>query len=166
MPDVSTEVAIATTTLGSAAANIVFSSITGTYADLRLVIVATSGSTDELSIRFNSDTATNYSYTRITGSGTAAGSARVTNANRLDIDGGSAVLNSTPSLRTVDLMSYSGSTFKTALVTTSGDTDGAGGVLRSVGLWRSTSVVTAITIFAAGGTNLAAGTTATLYGIL
>jgi hypothetical protein len=156
---------IATTTLSSAAANITFSSIPATYTDLKLVTVTTTGSTDETSIRLNSDSSNSYSYTRITGTGSAAGSARVTNANRLDIDGGSAVTDSTPGLRIVDIFSYAGSTNKTMLVDTNADRDGAGGLLRSAGLWRNTSAVTSITIFTAGGTNLATGTTATLYGI-
>jgi hypothetical protein len=44
MPDVSTEVAIATTTLGSAASTITFSSISGSYTDLRLVLVGNTAS--------------------------------------------------------------------------------------------------------------------------
>ena len=55
---------IATTTLGSAASSITFSSIPATYTDLRLVLVHTpSASTGNAQMQFNSDTATNYSYT-------------------------------------------------------------------------------------------------------
>jgi hypothetical protein len=56
MPDVSTEVAIATTKLGSAASTITFESIPGTYNDLRLVFTSkTSIGAESGYFRFNSD---------------------------------------------------------------------------------------------------------------
>ena len=68
-------------------------------------------------------------------------------------------------MATVDIFSYAGSTNKTALASFSNDRNGAGGVAANVGLWRSTSAITTIKWYAANSENLAAGTTATLYGI-
>jgi hypothetical protein len=66
---------IATTTLGSAAADVTFTSISGTYTDLVLVAVTQIGSSgDYLGVQFNSDTGTNYSRTRLSGNGTSASS--------------------------------------------------------------------------------------------
>jgi hypothetical protein len=66
---------------------------------------------------------------------------------------------------TYDIFSYAGSTFKTLLMTTSGDQNGSGWVERIVGLYRSTSAITSISIDASAST-FAVGSTATLYGIL
>jgi hypothetical protein len=52
------------------------------------------------------------------------------------------------------------------LLTGGTDNNGSGGVTRSVGLWRSTSAITSISLFIDGTTTFSTGTTATLYGIL
>ena len=71
---------IATYTVPSAQASYTFSSIPATYTDLILVAAGTT-SVDgaSLTLRFNSDTATNYSTTVLRGSGTAATSTRGSN---------------------------------------------------------------------------------------
>lgn len=155
---------IATTTLGSAASSITFSSISSAYTDLRLVVVGgTSTATFEIWFRVNSDTGTNYSQTDLYGNGSAAGSVRLTSADHIAL---SNTAPSTPTeFMTVDLFSYAGSTNKSVLVTDSNDKNGSGFVYRRVGLWRSASAITSVTVLAEAGT-LIAGTTATLYGIL
>ena len=66
---------ITSNTLTSATASVTFSSISGTYTDLVLVVSAQSASTNvDLAMRFNSDSGTNYSNTRLYGTGSAAGS--------------------------------------------------------------------------------------------
>ena len=156
---------IASTTLGSAAATIDFNSIAGTYTDLRLVIVGkyTSGG-GNTRIVFNSDTSSLYSSTRIAGDGSSASSDRLTSqtVQRLSFDGNSSTI---PNFLTVDVFSYAGSTFKTSLIESSEDKNGSGSVLRTVGLYRSTSAISSIQISLSSST-MAAGTTATLYGIL
>lgn len=166
MPDVSTEVAIATTTLGSAASSITFSSIPSTYTDLRVVLVVTAAAGGGyLTAQFNSDTGTNYSSTYLTGNGTTASSGRSTSSVEMFVDTVSAALSTTnPALVTMDIFSYAGSTNKTTLSTASNDYNGSGEIDRAVHLWRNTSAITAIKLLC--NVNLAAGTTATLYGIL
>ena len=168
MPDTSTEIAIATTTLGSAASTITFSSIPSTYTDLRLVLTGYNATTGNAwAMQYNADTATNYSFTQLNGSGTAAGSGRTTTTARIyigDINLNNS--NSVPGLATIDIFSYAGSTNKTALSTFSGDLNGSGNVFTYVSLWRSTSAINSIKLFNDAGANFAAGTTATLYGIL
>ena len=165
MPDISTEVVISSQTLGSAAATIDFNSISSAYTDLRLVIVGKyTSSGGNTRIRFNSDTASNYSSTRIAGDGTSASSDRLTNQTfqRLSFNGNSSTISD---FLTVDVFSYAGSTFKTSLITSSEDYNGSGSVIRTVGLYRSTTAISSITISLDSST-MAAGTTATLYGIL
>jgi hypothetical protein len=155
---------IATTTLGSAAATIDFTSISSAYTDLRLVIVGKYTSAGgNTRITFNSDTASNYSSTRIAGDGTSASSDRLTNQTfqRLNFDGNSTTI---PDLLTVDIFSYAGSTFKTSLITSTEDKNGSGSVIRIVGLYRSITAISSITISLSSST-FASGTTATLYGI-
>jgi hypothetical protein len=157
---------ISTTTLGSAAANITFSSIPGTYTDLRLVLVATgdvSAAGQAVLTRFNSDTGSNYSITRLSGNGTSATSARFTNITSIytSFDGLSTTV---PTLQIIDIFSYAGSTNKTCLISNNEDKNGSGYAEARVGLWRSTSAITTVAVIANSG-NFASGTTATLYGI-
>ena len=155
---------IQSTTLGSAAASIDFTSIGSAYTDLRLVIThtGTSGFVSLL-MTYNNDTSLNYSNTYIYGDGSSAGSSRSTSQANiyLNYNGASTI----PHLHTVDIFSYAGSTYKTCLVAGSEDTNGSGIVNRLVGLWRSTSAITSIKLTADTST-YAVGTTATLYGIL
>ncbi len=55
---------LATTTLGSAASSVTFSSISGSYTDLVVVFSGTAGGgNSNLILTFNSDTGSNYSWT-------------------------------------------------------------------------------------------------------
>ena len=164
MADVSTEVAIATQTLGSAASSITFSSIPSTYTDLRLVMVCTTSAVGVVRIQFNGDTATNYSETSLAGNGATARSGSSVNKTYIDIDNLAGNTSATiPELYTIDVFSYAGSTYKTVLNTSSEDNNGSGTLTRQVGLWRSTSAITSIALI---GSTFSIGTTATLYGIL
>lgn len=156
---------IATTTLSSTASTITFSSIGSGYTDLRMVLIGTGTTNDTYFLyRFNSDSSSLYSTTRLSGNGTSASS--VNNAGTGLLVTINALLSSTvPSLWTLDVFSYAGSTNKTSLATVSGDRNGSGAVERAVGLYRSTSAITSISAVMASST-FAAGTTATLYGIL
>jgi hypothetical protein len=166
MPDVSTEVAIATTTLGSASSTITFSSIANSWTDLRLVLTSSVSATgSELKLTFNNDTATNYSFTTLYGYGSTANSYRETTRVGIPLDGAFGIPNTQWALWTADIFSYAGSTFKTALTTGSNDNNGSGAIFTNVGLWRSTSAITRLDLSVSGVT-FSTGTTATLYGIL
>lgn len=158
---------IATTTLVSSSASFTFSSIPSTYTDIRLVVVPITGVTgdDNFVLRFNGDTTGNtlYSMTKLSGNGATTSSSRIANDEWWNLIVGRGV-SSTPTLYTVDVFSYTGATFKTGLITAQSDNNGAGNVARQVGLYRSTSAITQITVSTLSN-NLVAGTTATLYGI-
>ena len=154
---------IATTTLGANAAEITFSGISSAYTDLVVILnfnLATNGS---LGLRFNSDTGTNYSDTNLYGDGATAYSNRTTSDDRLNLDGKFATPTTQPKLAIVNIFSYTGSTNKTVLSQLNSDANGSGRVMRTVGLWRSTSAITSVTL--RSGSNFTTGTTATLYGI-
>mgnify|MGYP006271134105 CR=1 FL=1 len=155
---------IATTTLGSAASSITFSSIPSTYTDLRLVLIGGTSSTADVKLQFNLDTATNYSYTTLVGDGTTAYSQSFTNAAYINCDDYWGIPANGQAMLALDVFSYAGSTYKTTLVTIAADKNGSGTSERRVGLWRSTSAITTIKFTPTAG-NFTTGTTATLYGI-
>lgn len=156
---------IATTTLGSPASTITFSSIPATYTDLRLVfaISSTSAGGQNIVAQVNGNSSSIYSRTVLFGNGSSAGSTGGVNNDRfvLNYEGTSTTL---PCLVEIDFLSYAGSTNKTILTATSEDTNGSGAVVRTVQLWRNTSAINTILLYLTGG-NFNAGTTATLYGI-
>jgi hypothetical protein len=158
---------IATTTLGSATANITFSGIGSGYTDLRLVITGTIIAGNVYRIQYNGDTNTNYSVTVLESDGSTISSSRGTNNTSVLSGfsyGGSATV---PQLVTYDIFSYAGSTYKTALVTTSSNHGTLSGYIeRIVGLWRNTAAITSIAITTSSGGDVPSGVSATLYGIL
>ena len=154
---------IATTTLGSAAADVTFSSISSSYTDLVLVSSFQVVSNSYTAIQFNSDTGANYSSTNIFGNGTSATSDRLTSDNNIYFGNYSSQKSGRILQSNINIMNYSNaSTYKTALIryTDAGEVTSA-----SVALWRSTSAITSIKIFQTNATNLASGSTFTLYGI-
>ena len=141
-----------------------FSSISG-YTDIKIVIFTrqAAGSSTSIGLRFNSDTGTNYSVTELYGDGATATSTRDTSATFMNL-GSTRNVADVWSLQTADVFSYAGSTNKTVLATNSSDSNGSGFVWRKVGLWRSTSAITTITVRLGSG-NFETGTTISLYGI-
>ena len=155
---------IATTTLGSAAASITFSSIAATYTDLRVVLVgtATTGGSS-LMARYNSDATITYSWTELLGNGSAASSGSGSN-NRLYVSENATLDTTIPHMYTLDIFSYAGSIYKTSLSTAQADNNGSGNIERAVGLWRNTAAINTILLYS-GSDTFKTGTTATLYGI-
>ena len=161
----STYTPIATTTLGSAASSVTFSSISGTYTDLILVMnVGGSVSGNAMNMTFNSDTSTNYSDTGLWGTGSSAASGRHSNATNAALSIGVGVSTSASDTQTiVQIQNYSNSTtYKTVLIRANNASDG---VDATVGLWRNTNAITSIDIGLNTG-NFATGSTFTLYGIV
>jgi len=155
---------IATTTVSNGTTNSVeFTSISGNYTDLIIVASAKYSSAGYvIEMTFNSDTGTNYSYTRITGDGTSAASTRFTSQSKAfgGWTGASAF-----AANVVQIMNYSNSTtYKTALTRANPVDDR---VAAYVSLWRSTSAITSIKLTLEGGaTNYyTSGSSFTLYGI-
>jgi len=158
---------IATTTLSTTASVITFSSIPSTYTDLRLVwTVRSTAGGNYPTVRFNNDSGSNYSWTRIYGDGTSAASQANTSRSGIGILWLTEVSSAadTFNLLTLDVFSYAGSTYKTSLTTASADKNGSGTVERAVALWQSTSAINRLDLTASSST-FTAGTTATLYGI-
>lgn len=155
---------LATNTLGSAAATVTFSSISGNYTDLVLVTADIINTTNLLGmyIQFNSDTGSNYSRTFIEGNGSSAASSRNSNQTSIMIGrsyGGDRTMN------IFQIQDYANTTtYKTALCRYgSGGSSSATGA--GVGLWRNTNAITSITVGIEGGYNMSSGCSFTLYGV-
>jgi hypothetical protein len=161
---------IATTTLGSAAASITFSSIPATYTDLKLVMVSRStrsNTVDPLIVQFNGDTTSNYSYINLRGTGSVATTGKASNQTSFVLKTvGDTTGANIFGLQIMDVFSYAGSAYKTVLAQSDWDYNGGGEVEYETALWRSTAAITSIRLASVVASNLAAGTTATLYGIL
>jgi hypothetical protein len=162
---------IATQTLGSNTTTVTFSSISGTYTDLVLVINirSTAASNEDYSLlRFNSDTGNNYSYTYLNGSGTAATSGRSSNVSYIsDVTFAAANITSgifTPGI--INIQNYSNTTTNKTTVSRGSSTTTTGQVSATAGLWRSTSAITSISLSCfQSGAQFASGSTFSLYGI-
>lgn len=157
---------IATTTLGSNAASYTFSSIPGTYTDLIVICSNLTNTTaNTLCIKFNSDSATNYSWvTASYGAASTIASYKPANDSRgVALGGYVEGLNATtPGNYIGQVMNYSNTTtYKTTLGRGS---NVATDVEAIVGLWRSTAAITSVTVAPSGG-NMKTGTVLSLYGI-
>lgn len=163
----STDVPIYTNTLASAASSVVID-VSGyqQYTNLKIVMspVASSGSTTYVAMQFNSDTATNYSETYMTGNGSSATSARDPNVNATYLYNTGAPTTAGNLIVTTYLMNYASSSMNKTLLTRSNNASAYTNAY--AGLWRSNSAITSITISPVGGSGTyAAGSTFSVYGI-
>lgn len=154
-------------TSSSTTSPIEFTSISGSYTDLRIVItmLSTSSPGTSVNIQFNNDTGTTYSQQDIFSNASTPPTAnRTSNDDRWYITGVTADATSTtmPLVSIIDVFSYAGSTFKSGLIRYGGDKNGSGRAAVRIGMWRSTSAITSIKIFC---TNVTTGSQVTLYGI-
>ena len=164
---------IASTTIGTASSSsVVFSSIPSTYTDLVMVITGKNTATGYgWGLQYNSDTAANYSWTMIEGSGTAATSVRGSGTGAF----GQSIyfvanqgISNSLSNAIVSIQNYSNTTtYKTNLIRQNNPSSTTyPGLSAVVGLWRNTAAINSITLMVpAAGTTIASGTTLSLYGI-
>jgi hypothetical protein len=166
MPAGNTYSQIASTTLGSAAASVTFSSIAGTYTDL--VIVSSAANTainaNGMGIRFNSDSATNYSKTYLYGDGSSVVSGRGTNQTNISISNMPISSTGVFAATITHIQNYSNATTYKTVLSRGGGANTGNLVIAYVGTWRSTAAITTIDLINDSG-NFAAGSTFNLYGI-
>lgn len=168
------EVLISTQTVsGSSTSTVSFTSIPGTYTDLRVVVRGrgdTSATNVGVNITFNSDTGTNYFYQRLGGANSAASAAAVASTTSLagaELPAATATANLAGFANT-RIYDYKGTTFtKIAESFTSYpfSTSTTGQVLQAwFSWWNSTAAITRIDLTMAAG-NFVAGSKISLYGI-
>ena len=154
---------VLTYTAPSAQTSYTFSTIPSTYTDLVLVMsysLSVGGSSTFM--RFNGDTASNYSDTYIANatSGRDASSANGIRFAGVSSGTGAGAMRST----IASIQNYANATtYKTVL---SRDAQAADEVASVVGLWRGTpAAITSIYLWSGGGASFNTGATFTLYGI-
>jgi hypothetical protein len=118
--------------------------------------------TQSFRFQFNGDTGSNYSYLYLAGNGTTPTSNRSSNVSGINAYHVSGQSDSNLKNNAIlNLQNYSNtSTFKTCLIRGNSDLETAA----TVGNYRSTSVISSLTVLTTNG-NLQAGSTFTLYGI-
>jgi hypothetical protein len=162
---------ISTVTVGSGGAStITFNSIPATYSHLQIRGVARGSGTTSFGVlmRFNGDTASNYSSHRLDGNGTTATGganssvgAMYTNLMMPKSSANSNVFGAA----VFDILDYSNvNKFKSVNTIFAFDTNGSGQVGLGSGNWRSTSAISSITLVPESD-NFAQYSTFALYGI-
>jgi hypothetical protein len=165
MPAEKTYEPIITTTLGSLQTSVTIGSggtgtIPSTYTDLVLVARTFANANSYVGVRFNGDTTSNYSTTRVYGVGGGTGGTTSDRyANATGIFGGSTAAGE--SIFISNIAAYTSSKWKTVVARENSNFRVGG----TVGVWRSTSTINSITLYAPDSTGFAAGSTFTLFGI-
>ena len=155
---------IASQTLSTSASSVTFSNIPQGYTDIIVIVsgTLTTAYDTSISMRFNDDSANNYSATYLYGTGSAAASGR--NTNKPDIQALGRLGSSTVGNAIVQIQNYSNATTNKTVLGRGGVTSAE--VFSTTGLWRNTSAITKIVMAPEGFSgSFASGTTFSLYGI-
>lgn len=163
---------ISSQTLTSGALTVTFSSIPQTYTDLELRIsarkVSPAGQNTDFLIRFNSDTTTLYSTTRITGNGATAASDRQSAVSAqvlTDMIPGSASTANTFGTLAMYIPNYTSTGNKPASAFGANENNTTTAyILGHAGLYRGTSGISSIDI-TTSSQNYEVGSSFYLYGI-
>ena len=163
---------IQTTTLNSSQATITFSSIPATYKHLQIrwITRSTAGATTDYitPMRFNGDTAANYSSHYINADGAtvaASGNANQTGFNFYGDFPGASATAGIFGTAVMDILDYANTNkYKTVRTLAGFDANGSGQVFFNSASWRSTSAITSFTLVFNGG-NFAQYSSFALYGI-
>lgn len=161
---------IATATGNGTATSVTFSSIPSTYKSLqiRYAIITATNNAEDLYLRINGDTASNYAWHKLRGNGTTASATASAPDNTLSLHAGLNGLGQTYLFTgVVDIIDYaSTSKFKTVRTLTGIDKNGSGDIALTSGLWRSTSAITSLNFYVQGASSFfSTGTTFALYGV-
>lgn len=160
---------IATVLVGSGGVNnITFSDIPQGYKHLQVRgIMRCSVASDNILIRFNGDTAANYAWHVLRGSGSAASAAGVANASSGEL-GWTTYSGQTASAFAgivIDILDYANSNKnKTVRSLSGGDVNGGGYITFGSSLWNSTTAINTINIVMGSG-NFDQYSRLSLYGI-
>lgn len=156
---------LANITLSSSAATVTFSSISGSYRDLMLTSVSnlvTAG--NQMRIRFNSDTGTNYSYVLMSGySSSSTYSASQANQTGVLFGWNGKASSLGKSMTQLHILDSIATDKHKTLLLKDHDFDQTT-VELDAWRWASTSAITSITISTTGG-DILAGSSFALYGI-
>jgi hypothetical protein len=171
-PDFGAFESIATTVITSDTASVTFSSIPQTYKHLqvRCLMRNTEGASGQsgLYMRFNSDTASNYSWHRLYGDGASvtSGASTSTSSMLAGIGARTGSLASTFGVAVIDVLDYVNTNKYTTIRGLTGhDTNGGGYASLGSGNWRNTAAVTTIDLITDATFSFVQYSSFALYGI-
>lgn len=154
---------ITTNTLVTAVPTVTFNTISSAYTDLVLIINAATGVNDiDMYIQVNSDTGSNYSWTRFVGTGSTWVASKASNSTLGYRVGNMSGSNVGQNNAVVHFQNYANTAAYKSILARGNNP--ANLVEFFVGLWRSTSAITSMDIKTQSG-NFSVGSTFTLYGI-
>ena len=159
--------ALGTLTLSANATSVTISGVPTGYKHLQIrANVLTSHPNNDLGVRFNDDSASNYNTHTLYGSGSVAGSLAVTSSTFL----GAAFSQPSdyPGSFVMDILDYANSNkFKTTRSLWGHDRNGGTGYVGLYsGAWRSTSTISSITFYNTfSGSTINTNTQFALYGV-
>lgn len=141
-----------------------FSSIPSTYTDLVLEIAHQANAGEYIDMRFNGDTASNYSYGDVGGNNSTAYASQSVNQSQF-IWSGTPGSTGQVAYTVFNIQEYSNSNYYKSLISLGGyQAETRVHILR--GLWRGTATINTIRIYTnGGGVAWSTNTTMTLYGI-
>jgi len=165
-PSTSSYESIATVTVGAGGSStITFSSIPSTYTHLQIRGIARTATNVSLGLRFNSDTASNYSRHYLNGNGASAGAGGGASSTSA-YAGTTATATSAFGANVIDVLDYKDTNkYKTIRALSGGDNNGSGFVQFMSGSWRNTNAVSNIDIFQVDGDTITQYSSFALYGI-
>jgi hypothetical protein len=154
---------IASTTLGSAAASVTFSSIPATYTDLVVIcnVQTATGGDDSVGFQFNGDTTGNYSFTYMNADGSSASSGRAGTQGSMQFG---LVNSSNWGVSIGYIQNYANTTTKKTVL---GRGNMSSLIRAYVGLWKATpAAINSVTILSTPNVyNFIVGSQFSLYGI-
>jgi hypothetical protein len=164
---------ISSNTLSTTAASVTFSAIPSTYTDLVVKISSRTdfaAVVDYFTMRLNSDTASNYSETRLVAyAGTATLSDRYTSQTSIqDISqNGNTSTSNTFSSTEIYIPSYTVAQNKpiSAFSVVENNSDSVNQIVTDAILWRNNATVSSISFAPSAGTNFLTNSSFYLYGI-
>jgi hypothetical protein len=162
---------IATVTVGAGgSSSIDFTSISSSYTHLQIRLISRlsgTGGAQSNTIRFNSDSGSNYRSHFLVGNGSSASAfdggatTRLFNSVGTDADNPSGMFGAV----IIDILDYKDTNkFKTTRTLGGNDVNGGGEITFISGLWRNTSAITSISIVPEAG-NYVQFSSFALYGI-
>ena len=147
---------------------VTFNSVPSTYKHLQIRVNAFVGTDAVLDMRFNGDSAGNYTQHGIFGRGASVAALGSPGTSTISILGGyDAMVPTFPNVSIIDIHDYASTTKNKTAKTFGGsvknDTSTNLDVALTSGVWRNTAAVNSITLFS--GTNFTSGSVFSLYGI-
>ena len=163
---------ISSNVLTTSAASVTFSAIPATYTDLVLRISARKdGGGNTFKVQFNSDTATNYSNTVLTGNSSAASSTRNTSQVYVRVFGANESTFTANSFGSSEVYIPSYTVSQNKPIGNFGVSENnsaaadAAFINATAGLWQNTAAITSIVITDPAAGNFVSGSSFYLYGI-